>query len=104
MSGFRRAIWDVWPIRLTEPIERRLAVHLLRFGETVVSAARNYRPNYLADYLYALAQLYSTFYQTVPFLKAEEGLRESRVRLCGKVALVLRQGLELLGIETPDRI
>jgi arginyl-tRNA synthetase len=58
----------------------------------------------LADYLYELAQLYSSFYQNVPFLKAEEGVRESRMRLCGAVADVLRQGLELLGLETPERI
>ncbi len=93
-----------FPLLLQEPIERRLAVHLLRFGDTVIAAARTYRPNYLADYCYALAQLYSTFYQTVPFLKAEEGIRESRVRLCGLVARTLRQGLDLLGIETPERI
>ena len=58
----------------------------------------------LTDYLYELAQTYSTFYQNVPFLKAEEGIRESRVRLCGAVASVLGKGLELLGIETPERI
>ena len=40
----------------------------------------------------------------VPFLTAEAGLRESRVRLCDLVAQVLRHGLALLGIDTPDRI
>ena len=93
-----------YPLLLQEPIERKLAAHLLRFGETVISAARTYRPNYLADYCYALAQLYSSFYQNVPFLAADEGVRESRVRLCDLVARTLRQGLDLLGIETPDRI
>jgi arginyl-tRNA synthetase len=58
----------------------------------------------LADYLFDLAQLYSRFYQNVPFLKADEGVRESRVRLCNLVARTLRTGLQLLGIETPDRI
>ena len=62
------------------------------------------RPSALADYLYELAGLYNSFYQNVPFLKAPEGVRESRVRLCGLVARVLRQGLNLLGIETPERI
>ncbi len=93
-----------WPIRLTEAVERRLALRLLRFPDTVASACESFRPNYLADYLYELAQVYSTFYQTVPFLKAEEGVRESRVRLCDLVARTLRQGLSLLGIETPERI
>jgi arginyl-tRNA synthetase len=92
------------PVVITEPLERRLATRLLRFPDVVIRAADNYRPNILCDYLFDLAQVYSTFYQTVPFLKAEEGVRESRVRLCDLVARTLRTGLSLLGIETPDRI
>ena len=34
----------------------------------------------------------------------EAGIRESRVRLCALAAKVLRHGLGLLGIDTPDRI
>ena len=93
-----------YPILLGEPIERVLAVMILRFPEIVVRAAESYKPSILADYLYELASAYSTFYQNVPFLKAPEGVRESRVRLCVVVAKLLRQGLKLLGIETPDRI
>jgi len=58
----------------------------------------------LADYLFSLSQLYSSFYQNVPFLKAPEGVRESRLRLGSAVAAALRAGLGLLGIETPARI
>ena len=92
------------PIVLTEPIERKLATRLVRFPEIVARAAEVYRPNALADYLYELAQIYSTFYQNVPFLKSDEGVRESRVRLCDLTARTLRQGLDLLGIDTPARI
>ncbi len=95
---------NTYPILLGEPIERVLAIMILRFPEAVVRAAEVYKPSILADYLYELASAYSTFYQNVPFLKAPEGLRESRVRLCSEVAKLLRQGLNLLGIETPDRI
>lgn len=95
---------DAYPLQVVEPIERTLAMKLARFPEAVIYAAHNYKPSVLADYLYELCQVYSSFYQNVPFLKADEGLRESRVRLCGIVARVLGQGLQLLGIETPDRI
>jgi arginyl-tRNA synthetase len=95
---------ESFPIVLTEPIERVLAVKLSRFPDAVIRAAESYKPSVLADYLYDLASAYSTFYQNVPFLKAPEGVRESRVRLCGVVVKVLRQGLNLLGIETPERI
>lgn len=92
------------PIVLGEPIERRLAVHLARFPDIVIRAMASYKPNVLCEYLFEVAQIYSTFYQTVPFLKAETGVRESRVRLCDITARVLKTGLSLLGIEAPDRI
>ena len=95
---------DSFPLLLEEPLERALALKILRFPEALLSAAGPYKPNLLADYLFELAQTYSSFYQNVPFLKAAEGVRESRVRLCGIIARVLRQGLDLLGIETPERI
>jgi arginyl-tRNA synthetase len=95
---------DGAPVQPAEPIERDLCVRLARFPDVVVRAAETYRPSALADYLYDLAGVYSTFYQNVPFLKAADGVRESRVRLCRVTAKVLRQGLALLGIETPERI
>jgi arginyl-tRNA synthetase len=92
------------PIALADPIERALGMKLLRFPEVLGRAAENFRPSQLADYLFELAQTYSTFYQNLPFLKAEAGVRESRVRLCDLTARTLRCGLNLLGIETPARI
>ncbi len=92
------------PIRLADPIERTLGLKLLRFADVLERAAEQFRPNQLADYLFDLAQSYSSFYQNLPFLKAEEGVRESRVRLCALTARTLRCGLDLLGIETPARI
>ena len=91
-------------IQINHPLERRIAIKLSRFSSAIRVAAETHRPNLLADYLYDLAQIYSSFYQNVPFLKAEEGVRESRIQLCKATAAVLRQGLNLLGIETPERI
>jgi len=95
---------EAYPLRFTQPIERTLGLKLARFPEVVLRAAELYRPSVLADYLYDVAQTYNTFYQNVPFLTAPEGICESRVRLCALVARILRTGLCLLGIETPDRI
>lgn len=92
------------PIKFTEDVERMLALKILRFPEVLIKAANNHRPSIIADYLFDLAQTYSTFYQNVPFLKAPEGIRESRVRICSITASVLKKGLGLLGIETPSRI
>jgi arginyl-tRNA synthetase len=92
------------PLCFDEAIERALALRLIRFGDVLTRAAHQYKPNVLTDYLYDLAQTYSSFYQNVPFLKAPEGVRERRVRLCGVVATVLKQGLDLLGLQTLERI
>jgi arginyl-tRNA synthetase len=95
---------ETFPLQMTEPVERVLALALVRFPETLIRAVESHKPSLLADYLYNLAGTYSTFYQNVPVLKAAEGVRESRVRLGAAVADVLRTGLNLLGIEAPERI
>ena len=95
---------EAFPIALSEATELALATKLVRFPETIVRAAESFKPSVLTDYLYELSQSYNAFYQNVPFLKAPEGVRESRVRLCKAVAGVLKKGLELLGIETSERI
>lgn len=101
---FPDGVLDAHPIRVAEPIERKLALRLARFPATVRSAAEGCKPNVLCDYLFDLAQTFSTYYQNVPFLKADEGVRESRVRISRLTAQVLRRGLALLGIETLERI
>lgn len=95
---------DAYPVVIGEEIERRLALKLTRFPSAVETAAKLSRPSVLADYLYDLSQAYSSFYQNVPFLKADEGVRESRIRICALTAAILKKGLALLGIETPERI
>ena len=92
------------PLVLDAPQARRLALRLARHADAVRDAADQEKPSLLADALYDLSQAYSSFYQNVPFLKADAGIRESRVRLCDLAAKILRHGLALLGIDTPDRI
>ena len=96
--------WRREPVVLDSAYARRLALRLARHADAVLEAAGQEKPSLLADALYDLSQAYSSFYQNVPFLKADAGIRESRVRLCDLVAKVLRHGLALLGIDTPDRI
>ncbi len=91
-------------IILNEAIERKIALKLSKFESAVKSSALNYKPNILADYLYELSQLYSNFYQNVPFINAEEGIRESRINICRLTAMIIKKGLFMLGIETCERI
>lgn len=88
----------------TEEVERQLLFKAAMYPSVVTKAALSYRPCVLADYLYDVSQTYSSFYQRLPFIKAEPGVRESRISLCALVSRVLFSGLHLLGIETPERI
>ena len=84
--------------------EKQLALQLLEFPSAVVRAAEAYKPSVLADYLFQMAQLYSSFYQNSPILKSEESVKNARLRLCALFGEVLKTGLHLLGIETPSHI
>ncbi|MEG1480369.1 MAG: arginine--tRNA ligase [Kiritimatiellia bacterium] len=89
---------------LSNGAEKQLALWLLQYSTAVQRAGDLCKPNVLADYLYQLSQLYSSFYQSSPVLKAEPAIRDSRICLCALVSQVLRSGLTLLGIPTPERI
>jgi arginyl-tRNA synthetase len=77
---------------------------LLEFPNAVLRAAEAYKPSILADYLFQTAQIYSSFYQNSPILKSENDVKNKRLRLCAVFAKVISKGLNLLGIETPERI
>ena len=85
--------------------ERALATKLLQFGEVVPLVLEDFRPNLLANYLYDLAIVFHAFYEACPVLKAESAeSRASRLVLCDVTARVLRTGLNLLGIDVPERM
>jgi arginyl-tRNA synthetase len=92
------------PIHLTAPAEIAVARHLLNFGLALEAVAEEYRPNYLCNYLYELAANFARFYENCPVLKAEPAERASRLALCDLSGRVLKQGLEVLGIETLEQM
>lgn len=93
------------PIRLRHPAERALGREILRFPEALALMMEDYRPNQLTSYLFALANRFSTFYESCPVLQASSSEeRQSRLLLCDLTARVIRQGLELLGIEVVNRM
>jgi len=91
-------------LRLNAPEELALAKHLLNFGLVLQAAADENRPNFICNYLYELAGRFTSFYENCPVLKAEPAERASRLVLCDLTARVLKQGLEVLGIETLEQM
>lgn len=92
------------PVRLQHPAELDLAKHLLRFAETLQGVAADDKPNWLTDYLYALAGKFSAFYDNCPVLQSAEPVRTSRLVLCRLTAAIMKQGLNLLGIRVLEQM
>ncbi len=84
--------------------ERGLLFHLGKFDESVQQAVAGYLPNLLANYLFQLGQKYSAFYQNDPILQAEPSVRARRLLLDILSVRVMVKGLDLLGIESPERM
>jgi arginyl-tRNA synthetase len=107
-SIFRKAgtqgIGDLDQVALKHPDEISLAKYLLTFGMTLEAVAAEHRPNYLCLYLYELAGLFARFYESCPVLKAEGEDRNTRLVLCEMTGRVLKQGLELLGIDVLEQM
>jgi len=91
-------------VTVTQPGERSLALKLLDFGDVVALVGDELEPHKLCLYLFELAQTFSVFYEQCPVLKADRAVRDSRLALCSLTLSVLVQGLDLLGLESPERM
>ena len=91
---------------IIEPQEKALSVKLLQFEEVIDSVISECTPNLLCNYLYELASLYMSFYEACPILKDDvsEEVKQARLALCQLIANTLKQGLDILGIETMERM
>ena len=90
---------------LAEPIEHDIMLMLARFPEVFVDATDNLKPHSIADYANALADKFNTFYAKLPVIKAKpEMLSAARLVLVEAVKIVLKNALDLLGIEAPEKM
>lgn len=85
--------------------EQDLAARLAQFGEILNNVAEKGTPHVLCSYLYDVAGLFSSFYENCPIIAAETPQQQqSRLRLAALTGRTLKQGLELLGLETLERM
>ncbi|WP_322098074.1 arginine--tRNA ligase [Nakamurella alba] len=92
-------------ILIDEKAERALGLGLLGFGATVEEVGELLEPHRLCAYLFRLAQTFTAFYDACPVLKAEDPqVRASRLQLCALTLAVLVQGLDLLGVTSPEQM
>ncbi len=89
-------------VTLEHPTEVELALHLLQLGETLETITKELLPNRLTEYLFQLAEKFHAFFRDC---RVEgSSLEESRLVLCEATARVLKQGLNILGLNTVERM
>jgi arginyl-tRNA synthetase len=84
--------------------EKALALTLLKYPQSLKSAADALEPHRLCQMLYELAKACAVFYDQCPVIDAPPAQRASRLRLCGLAERVLEDGLACLGIPTLQRM
>lgn len=93
-------------IIIGDVLEHRLSTMLLRFEDVLDRAAIDAAPNQITTYLYELATLFMRFYEQNPILKegVDEATKMSRLLLADLTAKTIKKGLDILGIETVDKL
>ena len=75
------------------------------FGAAVAQAGVDYSPSGIANYCYELTKEFNQFYHDYSILNADtEDEKTTRLVLAQNVAKVIKNGMELLGIEVPERM
>lgn len=85
--------------------EADLLKMFFKFCETVEQAALTFSPNLVANYVFDLAQKFNSFYAEVPIILAKsEGEKDFRLALVGMSSNYIKRALNLLGIDTVERM
>jgi len=108
-SILKKAAFDknapVKPELLEKDEEIRLLQLIMRYQEILGNIAKNYEIHNLANYLYELATEFSRFYENVPVLRSSNlELQITRLYLCFICSQILKSGLNLLGINVPEKM
>ena len=92
-------------LSITDEKERALAIKLLQFEEAVQVVGKEGTPHVLCAYLYELAGAFSSFYEHCPILNHDnQQVKLSRLKLALLTERTLKQGLDLLGIKTVEKM
>ena len=85
--------------------EVQLIQKLNSFETVVEQAGKDYSPSGIANYCYELTKDFNQFYHDYSILNAESGEAKTlRLALAKNVAKAIKNGMQLLGIEVPERM
>jgi arginyl-tRNA synthetase len=87
------------------PLEKQLLVQLEQYGNVLEKAANEHNPSEVAIYVFELAKIFNSFYAEHSIANAEtEEKKQLRLMLSSFTATVIKSGMQLLGIEVPERM
>ena len=85
--------------------ERLMLSYLVRFPDIIAMSAKMYSPSILADYLFTLSQNYNSFYNKYRIVEQDKtSSSQFRLALSQAVGIVIKNGLNLLGIIAPQKM
>jgi arginyl-tRNA synthetase len=79
--------------------------HLIKFDEVIIKSSINYTPNYICEYLFNLAQKFNLMYANKQVLSEKNTSTQNlRLQITTKTRDTLRHGLNILGINAPEKM
>lgn len=96
---------EKWDMGVLSEEELQLLKLIGKFDEVVAKAAEEFSPSVICNYLFDVCQKFNSFYNSSPILNAEsEDVKNARLVLCKCTAIVVKNGLSLLGLLAPSHM
>jgi arginyl-tRNA synthetase len=87
------------------PLEKSLLIALEKYGLLLQQACAEMNPSLLANYVFGVAKIFSSFYTEHSVSRAEsENKKQLRLRICVMTANIIHSSMGLLGIRVPERM
>jgi arginyl-tRNA synthetase len=92
-------------VKKLEPLEKKLLIQLEQYGNVIDKAAAELNPSEIAIYLFEIAKIFNSFYAEHSITNAATNqTKQLRLQLASMTATILKSGMELLGINVPERM
>jgi len=102
--GDRATLCDADMSALQSDYEQALLQRLIDYPQVIESAATDLSPHLIAFYLKDLAADFHSYYNASRFLVDDDAIKQARLALIAASAQVIRNGLNLLGVEAPEKM
>jgi len=101
-QGLKANLKQVGLLQKTE--EQNLIKKIIEYPEEVLYSAEHFETHRIPVFLEELASLFHKFYTECRIIGSEQDLAEARIALVESVQIVIKNGLNILGVSAPDRM